>query len=1015
MASSNKFCRTVSQSTGGHYVTWDDLNNVKSGAVGSYAVSHQLIQGKGESKNRPSSITCTNYGFSLPQGAEPVKVVVNYRHQKLVGSDYSSKYPKRVVNVPAPTVSLVGVSGFSGKGVAPTLDMVTRSKTFNVKGKLSRTQINSSSFGAKIDYPTNTNAYNGYMRVNYVTITVYYNLSSYGLSVKKAGGTGYNHEDYTVQISISNKNRTNFKPTVALSSPVGFNFKSADGPITQVNARTFTWDPKLSAKVGTSGINVVFVPDVTYPSGSSSYSGVFTVSESLNSVSASHTAVIRERPPSEESETEPDAPPVITDESRYNILQWNRTIIDEPITQFISFEGYDSSDMFICFAFPVDNDGEPLLLEDDTPITTLLPLGEEPITQYRGSIGDYVSIMRETKNNFWGKEYTPRSMGQYGFFIYAYDFGVDNYSDYENETPIASYYIQVVPEEEDLSVPCFSLLEPNTEETDRLGTGYTYIAETLLKHTTTDTYERDWYRNNRIGIYNNAIEDNITITQTTDPETGEITETITDTTDYTNLTTSEIFTHAEYWSDAPTTVNDYNNLECEFTYNEDYPIYVLITGDYPETETYDYDSGTITYTEPCIIEKPAYTERETNGNYPEPITNLIINDGSTAEQNIPENNQSTPIILYNYPLDEGYGTNETTSIRGLQINGNIEQTDDLVLTCKLISPTGASGERTIVLNSQDSTIDSDTEFQFGGLGDLWGFTTEDLINLEDWEIQITAQNILLEGEANINYGDIQLTIYTEKLEQQLINIKIDGEDLSYYGAFIQDAKIPEGLDTDTSFLNIDGTDTNDAYRQNIREKTIELELTLDGCDLQTNTDLLRQLTRLLVNEKDQYNRPIPNTIEFSHYPDVYFEYIMQDTLEVTNDAGAYTVKAKLVIPAGTAYSKQTTTTNITGFVQGIAAINPVISFKPQAETIIIKELETGQEFHMGYSGDWQNGIVEIDCEDRKALLKTTEEDLNPVDISSYVDFNSDWFCLHGEYSFSASGCVIRTVEYSERW
>ena len=333
----------------------------------------------------------------------------------------------------------------------------------------------------------------------------------------------------------------------------------------------------------------------------------------------------------------------------------------------------------------------------------------------------------------------------------------------------------------------------------------------------------------------------------------------------------------------------------------------------------------------------------------------------------------------------------------------------------MISPTGASGERTIVLNSQDSTIDSDTEFQFGGLGDLWGFTTEDLINLEDWEIQITAQNILLEGEANINYGDIQLTIYTEKLEQQLINIKIDGEDLSYYGAFIQDAKIPEGLDTDTSFLNIDGTDTNDAYRQNIREKTIELELTLDGCDLQTNTDLLRQLTRLLVNEKDQYNRPIPNTIEFSHYPDVYFEYIMQDTLEVTNDAGAYTVKAKLVIPAGTAYSKQTTTTNITGFVQGIAAINPVISFKPQAETIIIKELETGQEFHMGYSGDWQNGIVEIDCEDRKALLKTTEEDLNPVDISSYVDFNSDWFCLHGEYSFSASGCVIRTVEYSERW
>ena len=1013
MASSNKFCRTVSQSTGGHYVTWDDLNNVKSGAVGSYAVSHQLIQGKGESKNRPSSITCTNYGFSLPQGAEPTKVVVNYRHQKLVGSDYSSANPKRFCNIPAPTVSLVGVSGFSGKGVAPTLDMVTRSKTFNVKGKLTRSQINSSGFGAKIDYPTNSNAYNGYMRVNYVTITVYYNLSSYGLSVKKVSG-GYNKEDYTVQISISNKNRTGFKPTVALSSPVGFSFKSAKGTgtVTQNSARSFTWDPKLSAKVGTASVNVVFVPDVSYPSGSSSYSGVFTVSESLNSVSASHTAVIRERPPSEESETEPDAPPEIDDESKANIIEYHNVIANETISINLS----DNENTFAIIGFPVDDDNEVLLLEEDTPVyynSQRTPLNWRSVGVYIDDYsGPYVNDMNDVrlKGDVVGR-----------YVIFAYEMtgpssGWTHYwEDLKNMTPYLSYYFNVIPQESSLSVPCFSILEPTTEEKDRLGTGYTYIAETLLKHTTTDSFERDWYKNNRIGIYNNAIEDNITITQTEDPETGEITETITDSTDYDNLTSQEIFENAEYWSDAPTTVNDYNNLECEFTYNEDYPLYVLLTGDYPETETYDYDSGTITYTEPCIIEKPAYTERETNGNYPEPITNLIINDGSTAEQNIPENNQSTPIILYDYPLDEDYGTNETTSIRGLQINGNIEQTDDLVLTCKLISPTGASGERTIVLNSQDSTIDSDTEFQFGGLGDLWGFTTEDLINLEDWEIQITAQNILLEGEANINYGDIQLTIYTEKLEQQLINIKIDGEDLSYYGAFIQDAKIPEGLDTDTSFLNIDGTDTNDAYRQNIREKTIELELTLDGCDLQTNTDLLRQLTRLLVNEKDQYNRPIPNTIEFSHYSDVYFEYIMQDTLEVTNDAGAYTVKAKLVIPAGTAYSKQTTTTNITGFVQGIAAINPVISFKPQAETIIIKELETGQEFHMGYSGDWQNGIVEIDCEDRKALLKTTEEDLNPVDISSYVDFNSDWFCLHGEYSFSASGCVIRTVEYSERW
>ena len=82
-----------------------------------------------------------------------------------------------------------------------------------------------------------------------------------------------------------------------------------------------------------------------------------------------------------------------------------------------------------------------------------------------------------------------------------------------------------------------------------------------------------------------------------------------------------------------------------------------------------------------------------------------------------------------------------------------------------------------------------------------------------------------------------------------------------YILIIETVKIPERLETDTDFLTIDGTDTNDAYRQNIREKEIELELTLGECDLQTSTDMLRQLAKLLVNEKDSYNRPIPNRIE----------------------------------------------------------------------------------------------------------------------------------------------------------
>ena len=239
--------------------------------------------------------------------------------------------------------------------------------------------------------------------------------------------------------------------------------------------------------------------------------------------------------------------------------------------------------------------------------------------------------------------------------------------------------------------------------------------------------------------------------------------------------------------------------------------------------------------------------------------------------------------------------------------------------------------------------------------------------------------------------------------------------MSFYGAFTEDVNIPEGLKTDTAYLSIDGTDTNDAYRQNIREKEITLELSLSECDYQTSTDMLRQLAKLLTNERDEYNRPIPKRIEFTHYPDVYFEYVMENPLDVTNETSGYIIKATLTIPSGTAYDKEDTTTNVNGNVQGLAKVNPIITILPQSEQINITETITGQSFNMGFSGDWQNYIVQINCIDREVLLVTSDDDAYAIDISKYVDFNSDWFALHGEYNFSSSGCVIRTVTFTERW
>ena len=1018
MASVTKYAGTVTQTQGGPFVPFDYLNNIRNAAESSHAVSSILIQGKHETKTRPSMISCTGFGFNLPLGAEPTKIIVEYRHRKNTGSDYSSKYPKRVVNIPAPTISLLGVSGFSAKGVAPTTTMKTNTKTFDVKGKITRAQLNSGNFGCRINYPANTNKWNGYLRISYVRIKVEYVLSDY--TVKVDAVDGYNNEAFDVTLRISNKNLTRYNPSLTLTTPVGFTYNSYEGTgrVTKVNNTTYRWEPKVGGS-GTSNVTVRFTPSVTYPSGSGVFTGSFTLSESLNGSNATKTVSIREKPVTSD-ETAPDTQVIPMDKEEVDtsihfirrdevvaipirLTQEETEWLREDETRYYYIELYGNPGYGDTYATSYRygvrklSDGRWLSVPYMDIVSDCV-LDDGTITHFRtvpGSASTSLdTVMKFPSTINYPTELALRIREVVGYTVRT----------------IRKVKINLIPS--DLTIPNFTVLEPTEEELDRLGTGYPYVLQSSVKHTTSGTYERDWYRNNRLGVFNNAISDNITITTETDPETGEVTETITDSTDYDNLTPTQIFENAEYWSSETGGLNEYNTVDCEFTYNENYPLYLIFTGDYPETSTYGYDMGTITHNNPAIIEKSVYKGREATGNYPEPISNLL--DENIAETSIPNLDTTETIVLYDFPLDEDYGTDETHSIRGIEVTGTIEQADEMVLSAKLVSPSGETGDRTIIINNQDTT-DSQTEFKFGGLGDLWGFQTTDLTHLNDWEVQIFANNILLEEEANLNFGDIRIGFYIEQLQEQLINVKVNGEDLSYYGAFIEDAKIPEGLDTDTSFLSIDGTDTNDAYRQNIREKTIELEMSIGECDLQTSTDMLRQLTKLLVNEKDEYNRPIPNTIEFSHYPDVYFEYIMTDTMDISTSAGAYTIKAKLTIPAGTAYSKQNTSTNITGFVQGIASVNPVISLKAQDNVITLQETVTGQKFTIGYDGDWQTGIVEIDCEERKVYHRTNEDDTEPTDLSKYVDFNSDWFNLHGEYNFNASGCTVRKVEFTERW
>ena len=241
MASLTKYAGTVSQSTGGNYRTFSDLANIKNNVDGSWANSNGNIKGKNSSPNRPSNVSCTNFSFNLPTGAEVSRVRVYYRHKK-TGS----------LNIPAPTLTLLGVSGSglsSAKGAAPTTSMVTHYQTWTTS-KITRSMVNSSSFGVKLDYPANTNSSEGTVSISYVRVEVTYKVPSYSLTLKKVSG-GYNEESYTVEASISNTNLTGYNPSVTLTAPTGFSFTNFDGTgeYTVVSPTVISWNPKFTSKV----------------------------------------------------------------------------------------------------------------------------------------------------------------------------------------------------------------------------------------------------------------------------------------------------------------------------------------------------------------------------------------------------------------------------------------------------------------------------------------------------------------------------------------------------------------------------------------------------------------------------------------------------------------------------------------------------------------------------------------------------------------------------------------------
>ena len=1035
MTTKSFYPNSYNSSTGGVYQPFKNLSNLHSKKTDSFA-NTELIHGKHQPLRRPGAVTVSNFKCGLPTGSLVTKITVVYAHSKV-------EYNNKVCNIPAPTVTIMNGKNSrkwsTGKpmakvGKAPTTKVQESKIVFGTKDlSLDYSVVNDSSFGVNINYPTNTNNDEGYMRLYYVYIVLEYRTPSFSLSAQSSkANTGFNGDDFELVLDLSNTNNTRYIPSVTISAPLGFSYLdcTGNGTVKKVQNGVFVWTPSKMYGHSTVSITLRFNVNVTIPSGGS-YSGRFDATESLLGKSSYYVAVIEEKS-DDEGDGEDKSDSSIGNLDKDNYLATVTGTVNEETVLVIDTTGPVGD----ALALPPDTkifDGIEYSLEGWSAFLYVTPVDDNTMDNYDLYCGIYGGTEEEvpyekltgSKEDLY--DYTSSNIKEYKFKgtrpgVYVLKLIVEKNISWlgPGERPLSKYeeytvdvgemYINIKPST--LTTPNYTILSLTGEELNRLG-DTTYIIQTYLKQNTSEKRPHDWGQNHRIGVFNNAITDNITTIIIPSEDEDDYEEITVDSTNYNSLTSEDIFNNADYWSNTLTSVNTYENLECKFHYNKNYPLFIILTGDYPEAST----TSTIRFTEPCIIEEDYYNGHETNGTYPVPIENTKLSTGEFSELDIESLGSATPIIFYNLPLDEDYGTNEEIAIRGLEVTGTIEQnTDDLHIYCKLKAPTGESRTRSINLNVLDTTLNSGNTFSLGGMGDLWGLSTLDIKNLEDWEIELMVDNTINNNTGTINFSNIALTIYISEIDSQNIQCKIENEDLSYYGAFLTDVDIPAGLKTDVDYLTIDGTDTNDPYRQNIKEKEITIHLDIgDNCSLEASTLSLMDLARLLQNKRDKYNRPIPKRIEFSHYPDLYWEYIMEDTFDNNIEISTYEVKIKLTVPSGTAYKKQSTVTNRTGYVNGLANVSPVIVIKPTDNLMTITETLTDQNFHIGYPETLTDKVIVIDCEDRIVWLKTDEDDEDGENITQYVDFNSDWFSIIDEYQFDTTGCIIKTVDYVERW
>lgn len=1000
MAEKSGIPNSISQTSGGNFSKFKNLNNLKDRRLETFAES--TVGMKTEVENRPSTLTLTNFKMDLPSNAKITSISVHIEHYKTAES--AGKYP----GISAPKITLLNIDNASGKGRAPTSSRSLSVNLFKVSPKVA--DVNSSNFGVKIDYPANSNKNEGSICISHVSITVQYTTPSYSLSIKSLAKNYIVDSIVGFRVTINNLKKLDHNPSIIITIPSTTQLSSHSGGLSKISNTQYLWNAKLSKKVASS------TTDIYLKLNSAGNNQTLTVKEQVNNASKSFTFNIKPKSsvvstievPAEETPTE-----VISDDSDYvapevTVLTFVKNQ-PSPLNIALSEEVYDKLPAEVSHdgtnGLYISCEGNLKVLSEDSYYNT-----------YNAGQSDFDENRSKTFT------FKASECGVYALDIYYPSTIVAGGASIPIQLRFKQYKINVVPPLGELTRPVFSIFPVKDEELDRLGHPIVYTVQSWVKLITNELLVRDWGKNFRLGVFNNAISSNVVVNTITD-ENDEIIENITDTTDYATLTANEIYDNAAYWSETPQEVNTFENMELEFPYNENYPLYIIFTGDYLEGNSID---STLQYSSPCLVESEVYRGYEPVGNYPVPINSTIRADEDFAELVLPALQEGNKIVVYDIDVDDEFGTDENWAVKGIRLTADVEYYDDVIVYAQLqhrINNELKLGNRSIILDTSKEI----NEISIGADNDTWGLKISELKNLKDLEIELYVANLLNEeSNATITFNNIQLNFTLQPLKKYITDMWVNGEDVRYYGMFVRNVKFKKGLETDVKYIEVEGSDNNEAYNQTIDVKEIEIEFRVLGCDINETTKMMQDIARLFTNDRDELNRPIPNRLDMSMLPNDHFEFIMKDAIEDEIDSANYEGKIKLVVPKGTAIANEDTVTSNYGHVFSIAKVNPVIRCKSCDSRVEVVEEYSNQKFIIDLSelevvNDAGNtlksitpsDILEIDCVNQKVYLINQNEEI--ADVTAYADMHTDWFILSkGEYYFNSSSCIIQTVTTTER-